>query len=145
MWAGRKFYFMNLCGPAALPWSLLCAWAVVELSAPVLITAILVCIVTLTVISIPWYRGTRGVVAYKRMLQPRVNGYHLRVFTLDVAQYFHYTHPKMIGKNRTNATASPAQKPNKILHRVFIAPLRIRIDQLAHLFDLAGIGITHLV
>ena len=117
----------------------------VELSAPVLITAILVCIVTLTVISIPWYRGTRGVVAYKRMLQPRVNGYHLRVFTLDVAQYFHYTHPMMTGPNRASETASPAQKPNKILDRVFIAPLRISIDQLTQLLDLAGIGIAHLI
>ena len=118
----------------------------VKLSAPILIAAILVYIVALTVISITGYeRGTSGVVAYKRMLQPRVNGCHLKVFTLDVAQYFHYTHPMMTGPNRTSETASPAQKPNTILYRVFIAPFRIRIDQLALLFDLAGIGIAHLV
>ena len=58
---------------------------------------------------------------------------------------FHYTHPMMIGPNRASETASPAQKPSTILYRVFIAPFRIGIDQLAHLFDLAGIGITHLV
>ena len=117
----------------------------VKLSAPILIAAILVYIVALTVISITGYRGTSGIVAHKRMLQPRVNGCHLKVFTLDVAQYFHYTHPMMTGPNRTSETASPAQKPNTILYRVFIAPFRIRIDQLAHLFDLSSVGIAHLV
>jgi len=58
---------------------------------------------------------------------------------------FHYTHPMMIGPNRASETASPAQKPNKILDRVFIAPLRISIDQLTQLLDLAGIGIAHLI
>ena len=58
---------------------------------------------------------------------------------------FHYTHPMMTGPNRASETASPAQKPNKILDRVFIAPLRISIDQLAHLFDLSSVGIAHLV
>ena len=51
----------------------------------------------------------------------------------------------MTGPNRASETASPAQKPNKILDRVFIAPLRISIDQLTQLLDLAGIGIAHLI
>ena len=65
--------------------------------------------------------------------------------SLDVSDCFHYTHPMMTGPNRASDIASPAQKPNKILDRVFIAPLRISIDQLPQLLDLAGIGIAHLV